>query len=56
MLGYLVAHPGRLVTKAEVLQRVWAGTHVSDSVLRRYAPMWLAHLPSLVRERKASSP
>jgi predicted ATPase len=34
MLRYLVAHPGRLVTKAEVLQQVWAGTHVSDSVLR----------------------
>ena len=34
MLCYLVAHPGRLVTKAEVLQHVWAGTHVSDSVLR----------------------
>ena len=34
MLRYLVAHPGRLVTKAEVLQHVWAGTHVSDSVLR----------------------
>src|SRR5262245_50043559 len=30
----LVAHPGRLVTKAEVLQQVWAGTHVTDSVLR----------------------
>ena len=34
MLCYLVAHPGRLVTKAEVLQHLWAGTHVSDSVLR----------------------
>ena len=34
MLGYLVAHPGRLVTKAEVLQHVWGGTHVADSVLR----------------------
>ena len=34
MLCYLVAHPGRLVTKAEVRQHVWAGTHVSDSVLR----------------------
>jgi len=34
MLRYLVAHPGRLVTKAEVQQQVWAGTHVSDSVLR----------------------
>ena len=34
MLRYLVAHPGRLVTKAEVQQHVWAGTHVSDTVLR----------------------
>ena len=34
MLRYLVAHPGRLVTKAEVQQHFWAGTHVSDSVLR----------------------
>jgi DNA-binding winged helix-turn-helix (wHTH) protein len=34
MLCYLVAHPGRLVTKAGVRAQVWAGTHVSDSVLR----------------------
>jgi DNA-binding winged helix-turn-helix (wHTH) protein len=34
MLRYLVAHPGRLVPKAEVQQQVWGGTHVSDSVLR----------------------
>ena len=34
MLGYLVAHPGRLVTKAEVQQHVWTGTHVTASVLR----------------------
>ena len=34
MLRYLVAHPGRLVTKAEVRQHVWAGTHVTDTVLR----------------------
>ena len=34
MLCYLVAHPGRLVTKAEVRQHVWAGTHVTDTVLR----------------------
>lgn len=27
MLGYLVAHAGRLVTKAEVLQHVW-GAHM----------------------------
>src|SRR5215510_15773763 len=34
LLRYLVEHPGRLVTKAEVRQHVWAGTHVSDTVLR----------------------
>src|SRR5499426_2196957 len=34
MLRYLATHPGRLVTKTEVQQQVWAGTHVSDSVLR----------------------
>ena len=34
MLCYLATHPGRLVTKTEVLQQVWAGTHVTDSVLR----------------------
>jgi len=34
MLRYLATHPGRLVTKTEVQQRVWAGTHVTDSVLR----------------------
>src|SRR5262245_3587553 len=34
LLRYLVTHPGRLVTKAEVRQHVWAGTHVSDAVLR----------------------
>jgi hypothetical protein len=44
MLRYLVAHPGRLVTKAEVQQHVWAGTHVSDSVLRASAREILAAL------------
>src|SRR5262249_32619850 len=34
LLRYLVAHAGRLVTKAEVGRPVWAGTHVSDTVLR----------------------
>jgi DNA-binding winged helix-turn-helix (wHTH) protein/predicted ATPase len=34
MLGYLVAHAGRLVTKAEVQEHVWGGTHVTESVLR----------------------
>ena len=34
MLRYLVEHPGRLVTKAELRQQVWAGTHISDTVLR----------------------
>ena len=31
MLRYLVEHAGRLVTKAELRQHVWAGTHVTDS-------------------------
>jgi predicted ATPase len=34
VLRYLVAHPGRLVTKAELRRQVWQGTHVTDSVLR----------------------
>jgi predicted ATPase len=34
LLRYLVAHPGRLVTKAELRQHVWAGMHVTDTVLR----------------------
>src|SRR5215813_15277926 len=34
VLRYLVEHPGRLVTKAEMRQHVWGGTHVSDTVLR----------------------
>jgi DNA-binding winged helix-turn-helix (wHTH) protein len=34
MLRYLATHPGRLVTKAELRQHVWAGTHVTDTVLR----------------------
>ena len=34
VLRYLVEHPGRLVTKAELRQHVWAGAHVTDTVLR----------------------
>src|SRR5262245_714772 len=34
VLRYLVEHPGRLVTKAELRQQVWGNTHVSDTVLR----------------------
>src|SRR5215831_7758306 len=34
VLRYLVAHAGRLVTKAELRQHVWGGSHVSDTVLR----------------------
>ena len=34
VLRYLVAHAGRLVTKAELRQHVWGSTHVSDTVLR----------------------
>jgi DNA-binding winged helix-turn-helix (wHTH) protein/tetratricopeptide (TPR) repeat protein len=34
MLRYLAEHPGRLVTKAELRQHLWADTHVTDTVLR----------------------
>ena len=34
VLRYLVAHAGRLVTKAELRQHVWGGAHVTDTVLR----------------------
>jgi DNA-binding winged helix-turn-helix (wHTH) protein len=34
LLGYLAAHAGRLVSKAEVHAQVWAGTHVTDTVVR----------------------
>jgi predicted ATPase len=34
VLRYLVEHPGRLVTKPELLQQVWGDTHVTDTVLR----------------------
>jgi len=30
MLRYLVAQAGRLVTKAELRQHVWGGSHVSN--------------------------
>src|SRR5215203_531622 len=35
VLRHLGTHPGRLVTKDELLDAVWAGTIVSDTVLRR---------------------
>src|SRR5215475_6237155 len=34
VLRYLVAHAGRLVTKAELRQHVWGSRHVSHTVLR----------------------
>jgi predicted ATPase/DNA-binding winged helix-turn-helix (wHTH) protein len=34
VLKYLVEHPGILVTKQQLLQDVWPGTFVSDSVLK----------------------
>ena len=33
LLRYLVTHPGRLVTQAELRQHVWAGTHLTDIVV-----------------------
>ncbi len=35
VLECLAAHPGRTVTKEEFMERVWAGTIVSDDVLAR---------------------
>src|SRR5262245_63804234 len=34
VLRYLLEHPDRLVTKAELRQHVWAGMQVTDTVLR----------------------
>lgn len=34
VLRYLVEHPEKLVTKDELLDAVWAGTVVSDTVLK----------------------
>jgi DNA-binding winged helix-turn-helix (wHTH) protein len=34
LLHYLVTHPGRLVTKDELLDAVWPETHVADGVLK----------------------
>ena len=34
VLGYLLGHPGQLVTKEELLNAVWPGTFVGDAVLK----------------------
>jgi predicted ATPase/DNA-binding winged helix-turn-helix (wHTH) protein len=34
VLSYLAQHPGRVVTKEELRQHVWRGTHITDTVLR----------------------
>jgi DNA-binding winged helix-turn-helix (wHTH) protein/predicted ATPase len=34
VLRHLVTHPGRLVTKEELLETVWSETYVSDAVLK----------------------
>ncbi len=36
VLRYLVEHPGRLVTKEELLRAVWGETLVSEDGLRDY--------------------
>src|SRR5262249_38818654 len=36
ILRYLVEHPGRLVSKAELLQAIWPDTTVSEGVLKSY--------------------
>jgi DNA-binding winged helix-turn-helix (wHTH) protein len=51
VLRYFVEHPGRLVTKTELRQHVWAGTQVTDTVPRvcirqiRAAPADAAEAP-----------
>ena len=50
LLRYLVAHPGRLMTKAELRQHVWAGT-ASGSCPRPPGP---ALLLSLVTRRHSN--
>src|ERR1051325_8181536 len=34
VLGYLLGHPGQLVTKEELLNGVWPGTFVGEAVLK----------------------
>ena len=34
VLDYLLGHPGRLVTKEELLNAVWPGTFVGEAVLK----------------------
>jgi len=34
VLGYLIGHPGQLVTKEELLNAVWPGTFVGEAVLK----------------------
>ena len=34
VLSYLIAHPGRLITREELLQAVWPGVYVTDAVLK----------------------
>jgi predicted ATPase/DNA-binding winged helix-turn-helix (wHTH) protein len=36
VLTYLVAHPGRLVSQAELIEAVWQHPHLSDGLLRGY--------------------
>src|SRR5262245_59716395 len=42
VLAYLVARPGHLVTREELLQQVWWGVYVSDSVV---APVSVTFAP-----------
>ena len=34
VLRYLTDHPGRLITKQELLDRLWSDMHVGDAVLK----------------------
>jgi DNA-binding winged helix-turn-helix (wHTH) protein len=34
VLRYLLRHPGRVIAREKLVQQVWAGTHVSKTVLQ----------------------
>lgn len=55
VLSYLARHPGRLVTKNELLEAIWPNTYVSDGVLK----VCVAELRKALREAfgpRATSP
>ena len=40
LLRYLVEHPGRLVTHAELLDALWPRTHVQPEVVKSHITCW----------------